>query len=106
MLETIRYSLIHSHSPKPVSVWCVCIHAEITRFQVGKGDLSSEQLPQTQGIAEHVCLDSVAGTLSECLWGHPAQVQLPAQTLWLPKTNCSSAKASPREHNTHTQHLS
>ena len=41
---------------------------------MGKRDLSSEQLPQTQGIAEHVGLDSIACTLGEYLWGHPAQV--------------------------------
>lgn len=42
-----------------------------TGLQVGEWDLPGEQLPQTQGIAEHVGLDGVARALGEHLGGHP-----------------------------------
>lgn len=53
----------------------------MTRFQVSKRDFSSEQLPQTEGVAEHVRLHGVACTLREDLRGHPAQV-LHKHTWW------------------------
>lgn len=46
----------------------------ITRFQVSKGNLSSEQLPEAEGIAEHVCLHRVASTLRKHFRSHPAKV--------------------------------
>lgn len=46
----------------------------MTGFQVSKGDFSSEQLPQTEGVAEHVSLHGVASALGEHLRSHPAQV--------------------------------
>lgn len=46
----------------------------VTRFQMGKGYFSGEQLPQTEGVAEHVCLHRVASTLREHFRSHPTQV--------------------------------
>lgn len=45
-----------------------------TRLQVSEGNLSSQQLPQTQRVAEHVRLDRVASALGEHLRSHPAKV--------------------------------
>ena len=45
-----------------------------TRFEMSKGDLSCEKLPQTQCVAEHVGLDGIAGALGEHLWSHPTKV--------------------------------
>lgn len=45
-----------------------------TRLEVSEGDLASEQLPQAEGVAEHVRLDRVAGALGEHLRSHPAEV--------------------------------
>lgn len=45
-----------------------------TRFEVSEGDFSGQQLPQAEGVAEHVRLDRVAGALGEHLRGHPAEV--------------------------------
>lgn len=41
---------------------------------MSKRNLSSEQLPEAEGIAEHVCLHRVASTLRKHFRGHPAKV--------------------------------
>lgn len=43
-----------------------------TWLEMREGNFSSEELPQTQGIAEDICLDGVARALGEYLGGHPA----------------------------------
>lgn len=53
---------------------CTVSIMKLTWFQVSKGDFSREQLPQTEGVAEHVCLHRVARALREDLRSHPAQV--------------------------------
>lgn len=45
-----------------------------TRFEVSKRNLSSEQLPEAEGIAEHVCLHRVASALCKHFRSHPAKV--------------------------------
>lgn len=47
-----------------------------TWFQVSEGNFSSKQLPQTEGVAEHVGLHRVASALGEHLGRHPTQVLL------------------------------
>lgn len=43
-----------------------------TWLEMRKGNFSSEELPQTQGVAEDIRLDGVACALCEHLGGHPA----------------------------------
>lgn len=60
-----------------------------TWLEMRERDLAGEELPQTQGIAEDIGLDGVAGALCEHLRSHPAQV------LHRPKVMAQSHPAEP-----------
>lgn len=77
LLPPTRITIFVGRGAVQLSVTCAgkqscSVTAGPTWLEMREGNFSGEELPQTQGVAEDICLDGVACALCEHLRGHPA----------------------------------